>query len=595
MVTNIFGHASGPSRAPLALVLAGAAVLIKVLAFIIALVSSLSTWSLPWTGLEFDNVGRIHEIATSGPNTHTVKVGDIILEVEGRSLHETKASVYGMRSAGQTIPYTIQRDDTRAVVDIAVVDPPWWVRLERSTLFALALGFIVLGLAIFVRDPWQEEYAIFALMCSLFAIMISTMELASVQVLWAAYINQFAVALSVATFLHFHLLFPAKRRYGYYVAAVAYLTAFGIGSIYAAFEVYQVRLQPWYPVFYGVASIFLLSCFALSAGSLIQAWVVGNGEQRRRLRVVSAGTLLTIATVIFLVIATHLFNLNEAILYKVVVWSLLFIPIGYGIALHRNDLFATDLKIHRVLTYLLLVLALLATHFVIVWMLTQLTSGGYSEVSGSIASLFVAFSFRPLQELVERLVNRLVYGTAYNYLRVLSPAIDHLGRFNYEALNEVLTLRVPTALRVSQASFWMMNLSLMEGSWLGGELARGESLALPTALTKEDLERGQPIVVDRNSETWQAWPFGEVVRWIVPLVVDKELQGVWLMGQRSQDDSFSPMDHELLKTIGQAAALVIKGIGLVGEVDKQLMESQAARAELSQAYQMLTKAGERER
>lgn len=579
----------------------GAALLLAALAALIVLAAGVVSWNLPWAGISLENLGRVEEIEPDSPNLGVLAVGDQVLEVDGTPLPYLTRSLFGQAGVGERVPYTILRsgESEPVTVELRLVEAPWHERVERLSLGMIAVVFLALGVVILLYSPLPRGPILFSAMCSLGAIVISTMELASLRVQWGAMVNQMVLPLSAAAFLQVHLSFDNvdNRPRWHFLILPAYLIGAAIGLTYVSHDVWRLHLRSWYPTFLNGFTLYLLLAFALSAAALVRAWVAGEQSQRRRLRIVAFGTLLSISLLISFVIVAQTTD-NAVLFYRFAVWSLILIPIAYAVALHRRDLFALDMTVYRALTYLLLALSLFGTYLVLSWILSRFTNASGGLLFGALTTLYIAFITRPLRGVIEQSLNRYLYGTTYSYREVVRETVDGLGRFSESDLVEVLTRHLPAHLGVERASLLAVaRASAHEGAiqvdFLGGSPLSGSAAAIRLGDEESRLVReGRPVMVTADGR----WPWETAeVRWIVPLSIEEELQAIWLVGPRANDGAFSPPDRELLATTARTAALVLKGTRLVEERNTQLAASQEAREELSQAYQELARVGEQER
>lgn len=582
-------ESSPPPSARVTRLLAGVLALVCIL----TLVSIPATWALPWIGVYFDADGTVTEVTSDSPNREVVRVGDQILAIQGRPLEQVTDSIYGPFRAGEEITYSIQQGAAVRDVPVQIEAPPGWKRLERLVLLVLGASFLLLGTLTLARRNRTSEGTLFALMCALFTTVLVTTELSTVQVLWAGYISQVAIGFSFALFLHFHLLFAGEPLGGgrKIALASAYLLAAGIGAAYLSVGVFPVISQPWYPLLTLAKNLLLLGGMGLSAALLVRAWRRGLGHQRRRVRVIVLGTLLTVVAFVGFIYAAELTG-NDA-LVTVAAWSLLFIPISYGYTLQNYNLHELDLRVYRLLLYLLLTLILMTSYLVLARVSSLLFPNAQPTVTGGLVALILSFFYGSMRGAVERGLNRFLYGVGYDYLRILKPAVERLDDLDDEALVEVLTEQIPEALGVQRAGLWRVT-TRDEVEWMGGAFQEHLAVALPPEV-KACLRQGEPLVVTTDAPSWAGWELAGEVRWLVPLVVGGELEGCWLVGAREGDGSFAPLDRELLSATARTAALVLKVIRLVGALNARLEESRSARTELAQAYQLLSKTRERER
>lgn len=111
-------------------------------------------------------------------------------------------------------------------------------------------------------------------------------ELNNVQLLWAGYRSQVTIGVSLALFVHFHLLFSSNPlgQWGKLVLLIAFGLAGAIALAYISSGVFPVRSEPWYPLLTVAKDTLLLGSMGTSVLALARAWRQGHGQQRRRVR-----------------------------------------------------------------------------------------------------------------------------------------------------------------------------------------------------------------------------------------------------------------------------------------------------------------------
>lgn len=560
---------------------------LAVILVVIFVVSLPAIWELPWTGIVFDRPSKvIIEVAPDSLNAVNVHVGDIIVAINGKPLPEATPT-YQLLEIGETVTYTLLRGTKTVFVEVFLGPPASFQQTSRLIHMLLGAIFWGLGITIFYRKRDDQAARTFLLLClSAVAVFIS-LDLSASQLKWATYVSQFGILFSAASFLHFHTLFPLKRSANWLrLARLFYFFAFSFLLIYFSVGVYQIAYYSWYPLFSIAITSYLLISFIIGLALLVQAWLLGDGPTRRRIRLTMTGTVLGVIPLILVILFGEL---SIGRFYEIGIISLVFIPMAYAYALYRDDLLPTDLVLYRFIAIFLLALTLLVIYLAGIQLIYLIQPAAtQSPLAGGLVSLVIAFSFGPIRAGIEYALNRLFVGVGYNYLNILTPAIHRLSDLDREALIEVLTVNIPLALKVEQAALWLIEEDTLDLEWIGGGLKHSNpSLLVQNPDWWSRLRKGQPIALPKT--------LLPPIRMVVPLVGALELQGIWLIGERAEDESFSPLDQRLMAATAQSAALVVKVMNLLEALRIQLKQSQAARAELAAAYRKLTQIRDDER
>jgi signal transduction histidine kinase len=241
------------------------------------------------------------------------------------------------------------------------------------------------------------------------------------------------------------------------------------------------------------------------------------------------------------------------------------LPVAAGIAIFKYRLYDIDLIISRTLVYGSLAAFITAVYVAIaVGVGSLIGSGGQPNLGLSIvATALVAVGFQPVRERVQRLANRLVYGTRATPYEVLSEFSERVAES--PAADDVL----PRMARV-----------LAEGTgadhaqvWL-----RVEGVLRPAATWPERIEPdgalGRPLPVVGQLLP----PIPETDR-AVAVRHQGELLGA-LSVRKRRGESLTPIEGKLLDDLAHQAGLVLKNVGLTAELLQRLEELRASRQRL---------------
>jgi signal transduction histidine kinase len=236
------------------------------------------------------------------------------------------------------------------------------------------------------------------------------------------------------------------------------------------------------------------------------------------------------------------------------------IPVAAGIAIFKHRLYGIDIVISRTLVYSLLAVFITAVYVGIAVGIGALVgSGGKPNLGLSIlATGIVAVGFQPVRERVQRVANRLVYGTRATPSEVLSQFSERVAE-SY-ASEDVL----PRMARVLAEG----TAAEVAGVWLRRDEALHRAAVFP-------LDGATPAAVHLNG-TALAIPAADrsvVVRH------QGEVLGALTVTKR-RGEAITPIEIKLMDDLAHQAGLVLKNVGLSADLQARLVDLRASRQRL---------------
>ncbi|HEX6538489.1 MAG TPA: histidine kinase [Candidatus Dormibacteraeota bacterium] len=295
-----------------------------------------------------------------------------------------------------------------------------------------------------------------------------------------------------------------------------------------------------------------------------------RGEARQQLKWIAYAVLLSailagVLTVVGAVVQSATW-LNTASDLAIVLGFAIALPVATGVAIFKYRLYDIDIVISRTLVYGSLAVLITGVYVGIAVGIGELVgSGGRPNLGLSIlATAIVAVGFQPARERLQRVANRLVYGTRATPYQVLSEFSSQVA--GSYAADEVL----PRMARV-----------LDEGT--GAErstiwLRSGDALHAAAAWPVGGSERLEPAI-----------PLPDGVLPAIPGATravevrhQGELLGVLSVVKR-RGESLTPVEDKLLDDLAHQAGLVLKNVGLTADLQRRLEELRASRQRLVSA------------
>ena len=212
-------------------------------------------------------------------------------------------------------------------------------------------------------------------------------------------------------------------------------------------------------------------------------------------------------------------------------YSFLLIPLSIGFAILRFKLWDIDIIINRTLVYGTLTVSIIGLYVLVVVSLGTLLQGRANLVISLLATGLIAVIFQPLRLLLQRAVNRLMFGERDNPYHVIS----HLGQ------------RLETTL-VPEAVLPMIVETVTQ------------ALKLPYAAIT--LKQGDEfIIVASHGEQ------GEIAL-TLPLVYQAETIGQLLLAPRARGEAFTSADRSLLDDLARQAGIAAHAVRLTTELQR---------------------------
>jgi signal transduction histidine kinase len=239
------------------------------------------------------------------------------------------------------------------------------------------------------------------------------------------------------------------------------------------------------------------------------------------------------------------------------------IPLSVAVAVLRYRLYDIDVVISRALVYASLAAFITAVYVgIVVGVGTLVGSGGQPNLVLSIvATAVVAVAFQPVRERLQKVANRLVYGKRATPYEVLSQFSERVAE-TYAA-DEAL----PRMARVlaegtgaDRTEVWLRAGGVLRAAASWPERATGDRAEATVAVRGQDLPilPGDLAVAVRHQD---------------------ELLGALTVSKR-QGESLTPIERNLLDDLAHQAGLVLKNVGLTGELLARLDDLRASRQRL---------------
>jgi signal transduction histidine kinase len=318
----------------------------------------------------------------------------------------------------------------------------------------------------------------------------------------------------------------------------------------------------------GLGSLWFLGFFVLFAGASAPFVRMrrSRGDERQQLKWIAYAVIVSaIGAVIFTLADTLLPGFPQGLSDLAIALGFgCALPVAAGIAIFKHRLYDIDLVISRTPVYGSLAVFITAVYVGIAVGIGALIGGGGkpSLALSIVATAIVAIGFQPVRERVQRVANRLVYGTRATPYEVLSQFSERVAE-SY-AVDDVM----PRMARVlaegtgaQRADVWLRN----------GQLWR-ESAVWPVSATP-----AEPVpAVDGTL------PVVEGTSRLVEVRHQGTLLGALGVTKRS-GEALTPVEENLLIHLAGQAGRVLRNVGLTADLQARLEDLRASRQRLVSA------------
>ena len=463
----------------------------------------------------------------------------------------TVAQYDQLRAPCSDLPLQFQQRCYRTENALHQLGMTWEDLANFSTPIATVavLPLILLGFLMF----WRKSENTLGLLFSLALVMGGSIALNPdlLDQLYFAFPNLIA-PIAVLGFLSttglwiFVYLFPDGRfvpgwtRWLLVVSGCRYL-GIAIFTIFGPFDnsFWRIFLDP----------IFLSPLLIAATYAMIHRYRSESGPiQRQQIKwVIMAVVALNILQIGFNILGRfwhpEFFPLFRILVYEPIYYlGVIFAAVCIGISISLYRLWDIDFLINRTLVYSLLTAFIVGLYVIVVGVLGTAIQGRNNLLISILATGLVAVLVQPLRDMLQRGINRLMYGERDNPVTVLSRLGHQLeATIAPDAILPALVETISQTLKLPYTAItW--------GTEKDGEVATSY---------------GQPI--------------GELVR--LPLAHQGETIGQLVVAPRSPGEQFSPADHHILKNIAHQAGMAVHAVRLTADLQRSRQRLVTTREE----------------
>jgi len=517
-----------------------------------------------------------------------VKVGDVLLSVNGREIPNTPALQRQFFRAGvySKAAYTLNRQSVS--IDCQVILEPFdhshhdWLRL-------IALIYLGIGLYVLLRRWTAAGSTHFYIFCLVSFVAYSFHYTTKLDVFdWEIYwSNVIALVLQPALFLHFVLTFPEKRQFVRqrpWLVALAYVPGLVLlgRHVIAVLLARATGLLRWDMDRQEVAYSALL--FLGAAGVLWYSFRRASTIiLRQQLKWVTRGTILAVVPYTLLYVIPYLMGVLPGVVMKLSVLSLGLLPLTFGYAIFRYRLMDVDLISKRVVVYTVSAAAVVGMYFALVAGVATLVHSrqpNTGPIGLILAVVVTALLFDPVRKLIQERVDHLFYRTVYDYRRTLIEFGRELSsETDLNALLSAVVDRLSRTLAVDRLAIFLRTADENEQFALSKSVGMNPMAKLDLAFLSAPRPEPAGHMFFENTHQVPRETLGSQeaiarldLNYYIPCRAQQKTVAVLGLGKTTKGDYLSSEDVELLETLGGYLGIAIQNGLLYASLQQKVAE-----------------------
>jgi two-component system cell cycle sensor histidine kinase/response regulator CckA len=509
------------------------------------------------------------------PNDRIVQVGALTLDKYRKD--RTRSLLKEFDASGRA-DVQILRDGVPQTLRLrsAPQSPNLINRLPLSALFPLTFWLMGTIVILFLR-PRDERWYVLVLFSYVNALWIASGIASEIRVAGSSVVFHAFVWLFLPLSLHLHLILPnslTEKRF----RVVGPLYA--VSAALAAFDYFHLLIG--FEHFLSFTLGVLASLGLLLARLLLKLPAAVKVADRIMLFGVALGFGPILA---FYIIVPRFFPPDGLLktygaVYPWVLGLLLIavpiLPMSYIYAIYKHHIGALELRANRLLGAYSFS-SLYVTFYVFLLFSISLRWAPMSQralaFTLALSLLFLSATLA-LRGRFQALVDRYIFGIRHSPEEVIDLVSERIPKaFDRAILSQVIVGEILPTLLIRQSALYLFNESQFETLY---QQALPADTPEPTRGTLDDfLSRSRRYLPPAEAEEPQAW-----VRLVIPLTIQSEAIGVWLIGRRDPDDFYPASDIHLLSVVANQIAPMVENIRLYERAQQEIAQRKAAEEEI---------------
>jgi two-component system cell cycle sensor histidine kinase/response regulator CckA len=518
------------------------------------------------------------------PENTCLKVGDQILTIQGvdfkHFVFDRRLSLAGLFGANGVARVVLIREGRQLTHDVRLRGQR--VDVQQATLSLIApLIFWVMGtvVIIFLR-PRDERWLALILFSYVTAVWIAAGL--GQRTAGAAFVFHAVIWFFLPFSFHLHTILPNElfgRRLRRALQGFFYLLALVLAVLDARFLLQGVEYSfIWYT----------LAAVLLSLGLLFLRLVLpADPATRVAVRIMLFGVMLGLVPfVVFhgvllawfkhMAAAGRDLHLFSPYVLALSLISMPILPMSYIYAIYKHHLGALEFRANRLLGTYTFSALLFASYTMIFFAL----SGHWQTLTAEFLAILLLVSLAYmaavpiLRDRFQALIDRHVFGIKHSAEEVIGIVSARIPTaFDREVLGREVADEILPTLLIRQSALYLFEEGRLETLY---------EQSVPAGAPKPTEEELRAVLVQgrRYLPAGPGSPELSWVRLVIPLVVQAQTVGIWLIGRRDPDDYFPASDIHLLSTVANQIAPMAENVRLYEKAQQEIAQRKAAEEEI---------------
>lgn len=499
-------------------------------------------------GFSWGSDGKVYAVFVDQPQS--IMPGDQLVQVGSLAWEEfqndLRVALFDGVKVGETVPVIVERNGERITVQWklpGINRGEVWEQLASE--WPVAYFFWLAGtLTLLFLRPKDERWLLLSAFNFVTAIWLGVGGGASgYHLFYSALLLRSTLWISVPVYLHLHWVFPRPLgKLPPILVWIVYLIAMGLAV---------VQWFQWIP-----SSFYLLGFLIAIVGSIILLIIhaIKQPDVRRELRLLLITMFFILVPLIILgVVQSYPGTISRLGSLALLPFPLL--PFAYLYAAYRRQLGGSEMRVNRLISIYLFVIVIFTVGLPLLAVFYNLfvTANNFllaGTITTLLASLVSIWGFPPFQNFVERrLLGITMSGQdlpqIYSARITTSTSLTNLLKLLEDDI-------FPSLLVTQYAFFRFTNGSpevILSKDLTDDQLQKEELASLFSSLK---IDHSHPFSGDGRPLGW--------VHLILPLKLDDEMMGAWLLGRRDPDDLYPQAELPILQSLANQTTIALSNI-----------------------------------
>lgn len=556
--------------------------------------------AVPFSTEKAGNQLVISQVSTASKAAGLLK-GDIILSLEGLPIQDVLDMELAIltKQSGESVSISIQRENTVRQFDLHLLQR----YSQKHMLINFLVGgmFWIVGFFVYLRKPDERSVRIF-----FWTFMVVS---ASIMLFWegspyhsglSGYLfplfNFIAWPLVPGFILYFCLVYPYEKQYvRRYVRPVLFIFSLSFILLfeYTYLSAIHLRSISFYHAVWSVYTVFriyMLICLLASLVCLIHSYRVSKiRANRNKVQWILLGIFIGTFPFFFLWTLPLLTGLQPLVPEFVNYIALMVIPVAFGFSIIRYQALDVDIVIHRSIVYGIISGFIFVLYLIIVGLaghLFNIHNPGKSPFLIILFTLSAAVLFSPIKSRVQTFVDKTFYRIKYDYRIAVNEFCqllatvhdpDKLTKLMMDKMNKAIPIHQMVIMNSTDDN---TSFQIIGNKGLPGKLRKKIEADFNTYYPDCIGNQSVPVAKKDRVET-EVRPFPPDskmekigIQVLIPLIVQNQLTGALILGEKLSGSRYGEEDLELLSTMAREGQMTRERLKLQEHILLEKAEKQ---------------------